>query len=488
MKHALTPLAVLLLAGCVASPPDPASPALGFDIPENWSADPQNNTSEIMRNQKWWTAFKSAQLDWTVTEALNQNHDLAAAAARIDTAIAEARLAGADLYPQISGGLSASRQRTNFTGSGLPGLGTPDPVPVRTNNFGLSLDVSWELDVWGRISSAALAAAGEYQATQADYAGARLSIAGQTAKAWLAVAEANQQVELARATVASFAATSRQAGNRAEAGVQPPSDKHLARSNHASAQGLLLERERTLDAAKRQLEALLGRYPQGRITATTLSDVPPPVPAGLPADLLRRRPDLVAAERRFASSTKRVNSDEAALYPRLAFTASGGTASDEFSELLSGDRVVWSIAGNLIQPILEGGRLRARVAASKGRSAEAAELFAQRVLDAFVEVESAMKADELLKAREDAIAESAEQARLAVDVSEKRYMQGIETFIVVLESQRRALDTQSALIAVRRQRLDNRVNLYLALGGGFEQWMPPIKYAETDSEQTEHTP
>lgn len=474
-----------ILGGCVADPPTATDPPFGFDIPGDWSADAMQSEPTV---DAWWTLFQDEQLDAIIDESLSNNYDIAAAAARIEIAAAEARIAGADLFPQVSGEVAASRQRTNFTGSTLPGLGSADPVPVRTNSFGVSLDVSWELDVWGRIRSGASSAAADFQAAQADFAGARLSVAGQTAKAWLAVAEAGQQVELATATVNSFEATARQATNRVNAGVQPPSDMHLARSNLASARGLLQDRERTLDAARRQLESLLGRYPAGRIDAVRLPGVPPPPPVGLPAEIIQRRPDLVAAERRLASALKRTDAAEAALYPRLSLTASGGTSTDEFRDLLSGDRLVWTIAGNLVQPIFEGGRLRARVQSAEGRTAEARAQFGQSVLDAFVEVESSLRADALLAARERALAEATDQARSAVEVSQNRYSQGIETFIVVLESQRRALDNESALISVRRLRLENRVNLHLALGGGFGESMPEIEYPAEATTQHEVMP
>jgi NodT family efflux transporter outer membrane factor (OMF) lipoprotein len=459
----------LLASGCNVDPPPRLSPRLNADVPERWTTT-SNDASEPI--SQWWISFGNDHLAATVAEALESNHDLAAAAARIETAEAEARISGANLYPNASGSLAAARSRSNPGGSA-----------VRSSNFGVSLDISWELDVWGRIRSGVRASVADLQAVQADYAGARLSLTAQTAKAWFAVVEARQQMELAEQTVANYRATAKQAGDRVQEGVGSPSDKHLSQSSLASAEALLAQRRQSLDQAKRQLEILLGRYPNGNIQTTgNLPPMPPPVPAGLPADIIRRRPDLVIAERRLAASSQRVDAAQAALYPRLSLTTSGGLASGEIGNLFTGDNIVWTIGGNLVQPIFEGGRLRATVVANEGRFKEAAELFAQRVLQAFSEVEITLAAEQFLAQRERALRVAADEALASIDVSQNRYVQGIESFIVVLESQRRALDAQSALYALQRQRLENRINLHLALGGGFDPWMPQVPDIQTQPE------
>ena len=463
----------VLATGCSLRPPLKHTPDFGFKAPQSWTAR-QGAAMEIA--DRWWTRFDNEDLNRTVQIALEQNFSIASAASRLEAAVAEARIAGADLYPKMSGAFNAARQRTNLAGPGVPGItGGEEIISSTANNFGVSLDVSWEIDVWGRVRAATRAAVADVQATQADYAGARLSIAAQTTKAWLAVTEAKQQVELAQATVESYRKTAMQVTNRVKVGVQSPSDMHLALTNLASAEALLQQRHQTLDATKRQLEVLLGHYPAGRADAAIeLPSVPPPPPTGLPAELVRRRPDLVAAERQLAAASERIAASKAALYPRFALTASGGTAADEFKNLLSGDYFIWMIASNLVQPLFEGGRLRAHVAAATGRTDEAVAIFAQQVLDAYGEVETALHAEGLLSERERLLRIATEQARKAVEVSQNRYGQGVEAFILVLESQRRALDAESAVLSVRRLRLENRVNLHLALGGGFEESMPVV--------------
>jgi NodT family efflux transporter outer membrane factor (OMF) lipoprotein len=354
-----------------------------------------------------------------------------------------------------------------------------------SNNFGVSLNVSWELDVWGRIRSAAAAAVANVQSQRADYAAATLSLAAQTTKSWFAVIESRQQVELAEATVVSYRETARQAKDRVEGGVQSPVDQDLALANLASAEALLQDRRQLLDVALRQLEVLLGRYPTGLLnTEAELPAIPAPVPAGLPAELLRRRPDLVAAERQVAAASQQIVSDQAALLPRISLSASGGSASSELQDILSGDFLIWSLASNLVQPVFEGGRLRARIAVAEGRHKETLEAFAQLALQAFSEVEIALAAEAFLTERERSLEAAATAAESAARVSGNRYVQGVDQLIVVLEGQRRALDAQGALLSVRRQRSDNRVDLHLALGGGFGSLLAMESAAVTVSPDT----
>jgi NodT family efflux transporter outer membrane factor (OMF) lipoprotein len=405
-----------------------------------------------------------------IATAIERNHDLEAAAARLERARAEARIAGADLKPTIGVGVAATRQRQKFIG--FP-FGGETEIPSNTfDRFGTSLDTSWEADLWGRIRAGARAAVAEMQATEAELRGARLSIAAQTARMWFAILEARQQVALAEDSVDSFRLSSEQVRSRYEAGIRPALDLRLALSNLAAAEALLSLRRDQLDRAVRQLEVLLGRYPDGRVLEQVVpGDLPQTlasVPAGLPAELLARRPDLVAAERRLAAADQRYRAARRSLYPRLSLTASGGTATDTLSDLLDGDARVWNLVGNLTQPLFQGGRLRAGVDRADASSHEALAIYVSRVLGAFAEVESALSSEQQLAERERHLAEAAEQLSAARQLAEERYRNGVGIYLVVLESQTRSLAAESNLLSVRRERLDNRVRLHLALGGGFE--------------------
>lgn len=459
-------LAASRLCGC-ASAPKRQTPDISLATPPQWTAGVPGASETLPADTEWWRDFDNGHLDTLVQEALQQNYSLKAAVARVDQAAAAARIAGAELFPSISAGFQASRRRQNLFGIPIPGTG--GVITTRTTSYGVSLDTNWELDLWGRIRKGQSAAAAEVEASWAELASIRLSIASQTVKAWFALIEANQQVELAEKTVESYRTSAEYVRARYEEGVRSSLDVRLALANLAGAEALLELRKTILDQTTRQLEILLGRYPASRLTAdSNLPNVPSTVPGGLPSDLLIRRPDLLSAERRFAAAEARVSEARRAFFPRLTLTASGGTTAQQLADLTNGDFSVWSIAAGLVQPIFQGGRLIANLALSNAASDQALAQYANAILVAFGEVESALFAEEALAKREYFLDEATRQAEAARLLAERQYNAGLVDYITVLETQRRALTSRSEYISIKRERLDARVNLHLALGGGFE--------------------
>ena len=402
-----------------------------------------------------------------MTEALSYNHDLRAAAARVDRALAQARIAGADLYPGLQAAFSSSRRKQNYIGLPIPGsAGT-----VRTTyatSYGVSLEAAWELDLWGRIRSGKSAASAEAQAGLADYRAARLSVAAQTVKAWFAAVEARRQWELSRETLGTYQETATRVRERYRRGVSSPAEMRRALSELAAAEADRDRRQRQYDAARRRLEVLLGRYPEAAVEPTRdLPPVPPPVPAGLPSTLVARRPDLAAAERRLAAADARLSQAKASLYPRISLTASGGTASNRLADLVDSGFSVWTLVGNLMQPLFQGGRLRAQVALSRADTRQALESFGSTLLRAYSEVEDALAAESLLAEEEENLREVAAQAEASRRAAEQSYRAGLVDNLTLLEARRGTLAAQARLLSARRARLDNRVNLHLALGGDF---------------------
>lgn len=461
-KHILFLTFLSIAVSCVPKLEKP--PDLDLDTPQNWISEKKATEGEI---SQWWIRFNDPRLNDLVEVVLRENYDLKAAATRLDAAATLARIAGADLFPQVNANLNASRQKRNFVG--FPFGGAEDRVQSFTSNlFGISLNVNWEIDLWGRIRAAKSAAAADFQATEAELYGYQLSFIGQTVKAWFAAIEIMEQVRLSEATVKNYKTTNDQVHRRYRLGLRPSLDVRLSESNVATAEATLLLWENQLQQIKKQLDTLLGRYPSGQFELTEkLPKVEEDVPAGLPADIVRRRPDLVAAEKQLAASYARVIESQRSLYPRISLTGSTGTSTDEFKNLLNGDYSVWNLVGNLLQPIFQGGRLRAGVDLAKAREAEALALYAARVLNAYSEVEIALAAEEFLAEREAALRTATEQSLAARNLADDRYARGLTDLIEVLEAQRRAFLSQSQLIGVQRARLDNRVDLYLALGGDF---------------------
>ena len=459
-------LAALLSAACATAPPE--SPGLEIEAPEAWTTE----VPEGKPSGDWWATFDDPRLDAVVEEALERNYDLKAAAASVAAAAAQARIAGAGSAPQISAGFDAGRRQQVFVGLPIPGTG--GVLKSTSSSYGASLNVSWEADLWGRLRAGKAAAIGDARAAGADYAAARLSLAGQAAKAWFAVVEAERQMALAEATVDSRRTSAERIEARYRRGVAPPLDLRLARSNRATAESTLELRRRQLDASRRQLEILVGHYPRGSAfppldegESLDLPEVPPEIPAGLPSELVARRPDLLAAERRLEAAGLRVREARRALYPRITLTASGGTASDSLGDLVDGNFSIWSLAGGLLQPIFQGGRLRAAVDFAEAGRDRALALYAQGVLRAFAEVESALAAERLLAAEEAAQQVATEESTAAVRLAEDRYHAGVGDYLTILESQRQSFLTESRLLTLRSLRLANRADLHIALGGDF---------------------
>ena len=449
------PIVALALAACAI--PEPKIPELEEAVQPTYSTP----TGPFIKVPQlpWWQAFRDPKLDAAVTEAVGENPQVFQAQARAAQARAQAVIAGAERLPAIGAGFDASARRQN----------TP-PFGFTTNeSYGLNLNVNWEIDLWGRIAAQTAAAREGYLASVEGLRAVRQSIAANTAKVYFAVVEARQQTDVSRQVLDILTETARQVGNRSDAGVGAPSDKFLAVANRESAAAQLAGNEETVKRSTRQLELLLRDYPSGTVdTARTLVSVPPLPAAGLPAGLLARRPDVLAAERQLRASGFQVVSAERSLLPAISLSGGIGSASAELGDLLDGDFSFWQLAGNLLQPIFQGGRLRANVRLNEAQQQEAAEAYVELVLQVLSEVETALDAHGEILKRISSLCNAAEAAQSAERISFNRYRQGVEPFLTVLESQSRSLNARAACIAAQRAGLDNYIDLNLALGGGFE--------------------
>jgi outer membrane protein, multidrug efflux system len=468
------------LVGCASAPE--VRPIAGLDstveIPERWQT--QSLTGD-RGDRDWWRALEDPRVDVVVEEALRQNHTLGLAIANVEAAHANATIAGAGRWPQINGTLRSSRSKQIFVGLPFPGAG---PASSLSNVYTPSLDASWELDLWNRLGQQAQAAVAQWQASEAELRAARLSIAAQSVRAWASLIESRSLRELSARSVDTYRETARISRSRYDRGLTNAVDVHLASTQLESAAALLEERDLLLQQNRRQLELLLGRYPRGAFEEQgelpVLAAAPP---AGLPADLLRRRPDLVAAERRLAASGALTRAAQRELLPRITLTGSTGTTSDQLSDLLDGKFSIWSLAGGLVQPLFQGGRLRAQVAVQRASQRASLEQYATAVLAAFAEVENSLDAESRLVRREIHLRAAFVSAERAATLSEDRYRRGIGDLLQVLEAQRRALDSESLLVSIEAQRLRQRVDLHVALGGDFD----PNDRAAAQTSSVRHT-
>lgn len=454
-------IAVFLQSACVNSPKRVEPEGLA-SMPEGWhQAETIAEASGL-----WWEAFVSDELQGFLEEAFAGNPDYQAMSARLEAADASTRIAGAGLFPSVSAGFNGARQKQNFIGFPIPGSSS-DVLSTQATTYGLSLSSVWEIDVWGRVRAGKRAALAEQEAAAAEMAMQRLSLAAQVSKAWVTALAAQQQVQLAQKSAESFASTAERIGERYAQGLRTSLELQLAANSAETAGALVAERQLQSVQAVQVLQQLLGRYPSGNmVLGAGLPEVQGALVSGIPSRLLVRRPDLLAAERRLAAADQRVWESRAALFPQISLTGSTGTTSSELEDLLDSDFSVWALAGNLAQPLLQGGRLRAGVDLSKARRKEAVFNYLSSVWQAFREVEFGLASESLLRQREGFVLAGARQSESALALAERQYRSGLIDLITVLEAQRRSLADATQVIILRQARLANRIDLFLALGGG----------------------
>ncbi|MDP6306115.1 MAG: efflux transporter outer membrane subunit [Verrucomicrobiota bacterium] len=455
--------AVLLLAGC-ATDSNRTARDFANQLPGGWSA-PSGSTGHAPTF--WWHNFRDDGLSQAIGKALAANPDVWSAAARLEAAWTQAKIAGADQLPQIglTGGLSASQMNLAKFGVKIPDM--PDSFLSQSHH--LTLGAQWEFDLWGRVRAGKRLARANALGRAAEFAGTRHSLAGQVAKAWLLAIESRQQARLAKFAVSTHETTVVQVQARFEQGILSSVDLRLAKVNLAGSEAQAAELESVATQSIRRLEILLGQFPANKLAIPQeLPLLPAAIPAGVPAEILSRRPDLVAAEQRLFATGATLAQAKATLYPQISLTASGGTSTSELDGLLSGDSVVWNVASNLTQPVFQAGRLRANVRLQRANLKAAEESFRSTMLNAMGEVENALDAAQQLAAMDAALGTAYEQSQAAAQTAQERYDHGLGSLIVLLEARRRAVTAESRWWAARRRQLENRVNLHLALGGGFE--------------------
>ncbi|MCF6312485.1 MAG: efflux transporter outer membrane subunit [Verrucomicrobiales bacterium] len=470
--HAIhRPTAILFtLATCCVLPAcltldsggNPLAGHLSSQTPDHWQGMP------IAVPQKaataWIHDFHNSELTSLVSQAVDENYQLLAAAARVRAAGARVRISGADRYPQLSLGQNSNRSQ-RLRGARFQ--------KTTANQFLLSGDIAWETDLWGRLSDLQQASRDQLAASSADYQASRLSLAADVIKTTLDLIEFRMQTELSRQTLKSLETNLEILDGKLEVGDvndRTALEISLSRSDVARAKASIAQQQRDADGAQRRLETLLGNYPSGKITALrSFPKVTRSVPVGLPSELLLRRPDIVAAEHRIDAALKNVSASRKALLPSLRLTAGGGTSTTQaYQDILDPKALVWNIGYGLSQPLFEGGRLRANVQLSKAQRDELAAQYADTALTAFREVETALAAEAFFKQQEKHLKQASKEALLAEELSLTQYERGLVDIITVLESQRRAFTSRSTLLSIKNQRLQNRVDLYLALGGDFD--------------------
>ena len=454
-------LVFLVLASCTSWQVNHPQDTLRVNVPTTWKEAGSGRNNTISTG--WLKDFDNPAMTRIVREAIGANLNLKAAAARLASAREETIVAHARRLPtlDISGRGSHSWMEN----------GSKPSTDVA--GYGLTLRAAWEPDLWGRLRDLDRAAFADYDAALASFRGARLSLAANTAKAWCNLIAANQQLALAEFTRSSYKKNLRIIERNYRAGVPGVRslDVNFGRTNVASAERAVHQTTLERDNAARAIEVLLGRYPAAALRAPDkLPALHKRIPAGIPANIIERRPDLAAARARILASARRSDAARKNLLPNISLSASTGTGGANLSRLLDTSFLVSTVAASLQQIIFDGGATAAQARASLERNRAAIADYAQLSLEALREVETALAADRSLARQEEFLVKQVDQATLAERQSGRDYSEGIEGsgILSVLEAQRRATNARASLIRLRNNRLQNRLDLHLALGGDFQ--------------------
>ena len=399
----------------------------------------------------WIDQIGDPVLSDLVREAQLNNRNIQAAAANVEASWALVRQARAALFPAVNGTFNANRTG-RFEG----------PVPD-VSQFNLTAQAQWEADLWGRVQAGRNAAYASAQAVEADFRFSQYALASAVASAYFTAIEAQLQIGVAERTVAALAEIDRIVRVRYREGFASAQDTAITASDLATAIDSLENARGAARTANRALEFLLGRYPGNQLElASNLPATPAVPPAGIPSDLLERRPDVVAAERQVAAAFANLDQAKAARLPIVTLTGSLGGASNELGNILNGPNLVWSIIGNILQPIFDGGLRGAQVDQADADQRAAIAAYASTALNALNEAETNLDQAIVLRRRQNALDNAARASNRAFQLTQLQYKEGETDLIDVLNVQQRVFNTERALVTIRRARIEQWVALNLA--------------------------
>ncbi|OMH25847.1 hypothetical protein BGP75_25360 [Motiliproteus sp. MSK22-1] len=447
-------MSLVILNGCESGLKPFVVEKANIDVPPVWQ---ELSHPGDLSDQGWLAEIQDSRLPDLIAEAVESNPDLQLARAKLNAGLAQVTVTGAALLPRVDGQISGARSRRSSNGS-----------HSISNSFNAELQFSWEADLWNKLSDSERAAVLDAKALRQDLKAGRLSLAANVSKAWFAAVESKLQEELSQSLVDNLKANLEILEEGYRSGIFGALDIHLSRANLAAEQGRLAVNRQTHGDRVRSLEALMGRYPGNVLELVSdLPELPPPVPAGLPSSLLERRHDIRAADLRFERSVAELSRAHKDRFPSLRLTADYGISSDELKDLLKGNSLAWTALASLAQPLFDGGRLAALEQRAVAEAEQAKAIYINTVLGAFSDVESTLQQEQQLIKKTAALRLSSEESEYAQSLAFEQYRAGLVDYITVLEAQRRAFIARSSYLESRSQQLQNRINLYLALGGDF---------------------
>lgn len=455
-------LTVLLMTGCAVGPKYHRPQASVPDGYRGLAPDSAQQTAASLGDEKWWTVYQDQELQSLIREALTNNYDVRIAAARVLQAHALLGITRADQFPVITGGAAANNTRQSQT---------PITPESEFSTNALNLSMAWELDFWGKFRKATEAARASLLASEWGQKAVISSLISQVASAYFQLLELDAEMEISQSTLASRKESLRLVNIRAQGGTTSLMDVRQSEQLVYGAAANIVDLDRRIEQEENFISILIGRNPgpvkRGKSLVQNI--ILPDVPAGLPSSLLERRPDIQEAEQQLIAANAQVGVAKAAYFPQITLTATAGYQSTALTDLFTNPAGFWNFGGQLLQPIFEGGRIRSNVKLTEAQKEELVFVYQQSIEEAFREVADSLIAyrkNQEFREQQALLSAAAEDATRLANV---RYRGGVTSYLEVLDSDTRFFDAQIALSQAELNERLALVQLYLALGGGWQQ-------------------
>jgi multidrug efflux system outer membrane protein len=463
----LASLLLVLVGGCAVGP-DYQEPEVA--LPDAWqsaaAADVDSSGAAI---EDWWTALGDTMLESFIAEARQANLDLSLAVARIDEARAYHQIAGGDYWPQVQA--SGQMARVELAPNGPQGAAVAAGASNPSTNWEFGIGAGWEIDLFGKYRRAREATGAAVQASIEDYRDVMVSLFSEVAATYVEIRTLQSRLAFARHNVDSQRETMDIVVAREDAGLVPLLDVTRARSNLANTEASIPQLESALETGRNRLAILLGRHPGSldqALDAPGAALVPSTdVVMELPAELLRRRPDVRASERYLAAQTARIGVATADLYPQFSLTGALTLQAGDFGDLGESDSFGWSLVPGVRWNLFTGGKVRGMIKVEEARARQALAAYEKTVLGALAEVENTLVALRMEETRRDLLVTAVESSQQSVELVHTQYLEGLTDFQSYLDAQRVLFSQQDQLAASRGQVVTNLVFLNRALGGGW---------------------
>ena len=454
---------------------------IDIDIPDRWQTtipDYEPLTG------KWWSMFNDPELEQFIDAILENSPNIKTIINNRKIALQNAKINGSGVFPTLNPSLNSSKSQQNLSGFGFGeffsnmngsqdsiGGGSSDNevVTFDSESYGLSLNLQWEIDVWGRVLNGRRAAFKEYESLDYELSYLAYSTIVRSTQTYFQAIEASEQLKIAQESYESLVRIRDLVEDRFKRGIKSSLDFRLAETSVSTAKITIEDRKNQLHSLNRNLEIISGDYPAGILISNhELPDTIPEISAGIPADIITRRPDINALVLRVEAAGLNLSQAKRNLLPGLTLNGSVGTSAKKLEDILNDDNSVWSLSAGVVSPLFNGGKLKSAVKIQESVVENAKQELIQGLLLAFSEIETILYLEESIKVKLDAIRNAVSQSKSAYLLSTERYDKGVTTLESVLNSQRQYNEIRSRYLSLKRQRIENRLSLLLAIGGVYE--------------------